>query len=285
MPCDALSVGRSVSRPLLRYHGGKWKLAPWILSHFPAHRVYVEPFGGGASVLLKKQPSYAEIYNDLDSDIVNLFRVARDQGDALQRVLALTPFAREEFELAWEPCTQDALERARRTVVRACMGRDSASSTAGRPSSFRVYVGDKRRAPTMQDWANYPQALDAIVARLRCVAIENRDAHSVMSAYDGQDTLFYVDPPYVAATRDDSGRDYRFEMTDAEHQALLVFICSLQGMVVLSGYDCELYNDFLKGWAKVTKKTFADGAKARTEVLWLSPSCTTQAASGQLFAP
>lgn len=261
-----------VTRTLVRYHGGKWKLAPWIISHLPEHRVYVEPFGGAASVLLKKQRSYAEVYNDLDSEMVNLFRVARDRGGELRVALELTPFAREEFDLAWQP-TDDPLERARRTVVRAGMGRDSASATSGRKTSFRAYVGDKRPASTMADWRNYPRALDAIIERLRGVAIEHRDAKLVMSAYDGQGTVHYVDPPYVFKTRDEGRSDYRHELTDTDHQALLAFLGSLRGKVVLSGYDCELYNDLLPGWGKVTKQAFADGARARTEVLWLSPNC------------
>lgn len=169
------------THPLIRYHGGKWKLAPWILSYLPAHRVYVEPFGGAGSVLVKKSRSYAEVYNDLDREMVILFRVARDRGDELRQALELTPFAREEFELAWE-AIDDLMDRALRTVVRAAMERDSASATMGRKASFRVYVGDKRPASIMTDWTNYPEALDAIVARLRGVVIENRDAKLVMSA-------------------------------------------------------------------------------------------------------
>lgn len=270
-----------VTRPLIRYHGGKWKLAPWILSHLPEHRVYVEPFGGAGSVLLKKQRAYAEVYNDLDHEMVNLFRVVRDRGDELRRALELTPFAREEFDLAWEP-TEDPLERARRTVVRAGMGRDSASATMGRKASFRVYVGDKRSATTMTDWTNYPEALDAIVARLRGVAIENRDAKLVMSAYDGHDTVHYVDPPYVFETRDEGRSDYRHELDDSAHEALLAFLGTLLGKVVLSGYDCDLYNELLPGWGKVAKQAFADGAKARTEVLWLSPNCRESDNDAQL---
>jgi len=246
-------------------------LAPWIISHFPSHRVYVEPFGGAASVLLQKPRSYAEIYNDLDAEIVNLFRIVRDRGDELCRALELTPFARDEFELAWEPA-EDALERARRTVVRANMGRDSASATMSSKSSFRLYAGGKR-ATTMQDWTNYPSALVSIIDRLRGVAIENRDALKVMSDYDGSDVLHYVDPPYVFSTRGDDKSDYRHELDDSEHESLLSFLATLKGKVVLSGYDCELYGDMLSGWSRVSRTAFADGAQKRTEVLWLSPSC------------
>jgi DNA adenine methylase len=103
-----------IKRPLLRYHGGKWRIAPWIISFFPSHRVYVELFGGGGSVLLRKGRSHEEVYNDLDSDIVNLFRVTRGNGEELRRKLALTPFSREEYVLSYRP-TNDPVEKARRT--------------------------------------------------------------------------------------------------------------------------------------------------------------------------
>lgn len=234
--------------------------------------MYVEPFGGAGSVLLKKPRAYAEVYNDLDADMVNLFQVVRDQGAALRQVLALTPFARAEFDLAWERA-DTPLERARRTVVRAGMGRDSASATMGTKASFRVYVGDRRPATTMSDWVNYPAALDAIIARLQGVALENRDATKVMSAYDGADVLHYVDPPYMFQTRDAGRSDYRHEMDNPAHEALLIFLKTLQGPVVLSGYDSEVYGDHLSGWVRHTRVSFADGAQARTEVLWLSPRC------------
>lgn len=259
-----------VKRPIIRYHGGKWKLSSWIISNFPAHRVYVEPFGGAGSVLLKKPRSSAEIYNDLDSEMVNLFHVARDRGYDLKLALEMTPFSRAEFDLSWE-YADDPLERARRTVVRSAMGRDSASATRSRKSSFRVYVGRKRTA-TMQDWVNYPDTLNHIISRLRGVAIENRDASKVILSYDKEDVLHYIDPPYVSCMRDKSGNDYRFEMDDNEHEQLLSVLLRLKGMIVISGYECDLYSDYLTNWRKVTRKTFADGAKERTEVLWLSPS-------------
>src|SRR5262245_58814798 len=107
-------------RPVLRYHGGKWRLAPWIIEHFPEHRIYVEPYGGGASVLLRKSRAFAEVYNDLDGDVVNVFRVLRDRASAaaLIRAIELTPWARDEFRLSYRPAS-DPVERARRTIARA----------------------------------------------------------------------------------------------------------------------------------------------------------------------
>lgn len=263
------------SRPLIRYHGGKWKLAPWIIKHFPEHRVYVEPFGGGGSVLMIKARSHAEVYNDLDSELVNLFRVARDQGAALCEALHLTPFSREEFDLSFLP-SSDSLEQARRTVVRAYQGFGSSltrRTKEGRVERTGFRCNSNRSGTTpAQDWRNYPDALEAIVARLQGVVIEHREALEVMQQHDAPSTLHYVDPPYVAETRD-AGSDYRYEMTGADHCQLAEALRSLRGAVVLSGYPCALYDDLFADWVRVEKRAYADGARERVEVLWLNPAC------------
>jgi len=256
-----------LERPLLRYHGGKWILAPWIISQFPKHRVYVEPFGGAASVLLRKPRSYAEIYNDLDGELVNLFRVTRDHGEELGRLLSLTPFAREEFKVSYE-AAEDPIEQARRTVIRSFMG--FGSNAHNRKTGFR---SNNNRAGTTpaHDWANYPEALKAIIARLRGVVIENRDATEIMAIHDGEETFHYVDPPYVLDTRG-PGTDYGYEMTDADHQCLAVFLHTLKGMVIVSGYWSALYCELFANWKSIAKRSLADGAQERIEVLWFSPN-------------
>ena len=94
-----------IRHPAIRYHGGKFRLASWIIGHFPEHRCYVEPFGGAASVLLRKKLSEAEVYNGIDGDVVNLFRVLRDpkKSQALIDACALSPYSRAEFQCAYEP--------------------------------------------------------------------------------------------------------------------------------------------------------------------------------------
>jgi DNA adenine methylase len=248
----------------VRYHGGKWRLAPWIISHFPRHRCYVEPFGGGGSVLLRKARSYAEIYNDLDGEMVNLFRVARERGPELRRLLELTPFAREEFRKSYEP-SSDPIEQARRTVVRSFMG--FGSNSHNKATGFRSNSNRSGTTPA-HDWQNYPAAFGSIVERLRGVVIENRDALAVMSSHDSPGTLHYVDPPYVAGTRD-AGRDYRFEMSDLAHRELAKFLGTLRGMVIVSGYPSELYAEIFDGWRRTECRALADGARTRTECLWL----------------
>jgi DNA adenine methylase len=257
-------------RPVLRYHGGKWKLAPWIISHFPPHRIYTEAFGGGASVLLRKSRAYGEIYNDLDGEVVTLFRVLRESGDELVRRLRLTPFARAEFDLSYER-SADPVEQARRTVVRSFMGFGS-DSASGIKSGFRANSNRSGTTPA-HDWASYPDKLAAAIDRLRGVVIENRDATTLIPAHDAPDTLHYVDPPYPHATRTVAGKGYRHEMTDDDHRALAEVLHRVEGMVVLSGYPCDLYDvELYPDWHRVTRAAHADGARKRTEVLWLNPA-------------
>jgi DNA adenine methylase len=240
-------------------------ISKWILGHLPPHRTYVEPFGGAASVLLRKPRSHGEVYNDLDQEVVSLFRIVRDRGEALRRKLHHTPYSRAEFKLSYQK-SDDPLEQARRTVVRSFMGFGSNSHC--RVVGFRANSDRSGTTPAM-DWRNYPEALQAIVKRLQGVCIECRDAVQVMRTHDSRVTLHYVDPPYVAGTRN-PGRDYRHEMTVAQHEALLVALKRLRGTVVLSGYENPLYDRALRGWRRVTRPSLADGARKRTEVLWIS---------------
>lgn len=254
------------SRPILRWHGGKWRLAPWIISQMPAHRVYVEPFGGAASVLMRKPRSYAEVYNDLDDEVVNLFRILRsDRAQELVEMLWLTPFAETEFQQSYD-AVDDPVERARRLVVRSFMG--FGSNGHQRRTGFRSNSNRSGTTPA-RDWRNSPDALAAIIDRLMGVVIQSRDARDVMVSHDGPQTLHYVDPPYVSGTRD-AGADYAHELTDADHLALLDTLRGLGGKVILSGYAHPLYDDGLANWRRVEARAHADGARERTEVLWLN---------------
>lgn len=270
-------------------------MAPWIIDRFPHHSCYVEPFGGAASVLLQKERSYSEVYNDLDQILIGLFRVLRDpaQASELIRLVTLTPFARDEFGAAYE-AVDDPIEAARRTVVRSFMGFGSDSTAGHYRTGFRCNTTRMGTTPA-RDWANYPEALRLIVDRLRGVTIENRPAIEVMLRYDTPTTLHYLDPPYMAATRSAGNRRrcgpgtepwhvYRHEMTDADHAELLATAIDLKGMVAISGYASELYDDTLTGWERQSRDTYADGAQPRTEVLWLSPALSQAAGHGPLFA-
>jgi DNA adenine methylase len=269
---DKVADNVTVRRPPLRYHGGKWKLAPWIIGHFPRHRIYVEPFGGGASVLMRKPRSYAEVYNDAWGDVVNVFRVLRDRPAELERLLHLTPFSREDFDLCSERA-DNPVEQARRTIYRSLAGFGSAAVNGKHTTGFRA---NSKRAGTTpaQDWMNYPTHVQAFAERLRGVVIENRDAWDVMRQHDSPETLHYVDPPYMHETRNlrRGNAIYHREMTDQDHEVLLERLRSLTGMVVLSGYRTELYDAGLPGWTRVDRLAKADGARDRIESLWLNPA-------------
>lgn len=255
----------AVTRPLLKYHGGKWLLAPWILSFMPEHRVYCEPFGGGGSVLLRKNRAHEEVYNDLDGEIVNLFKVVRDHGEELKRKLELTPYSHDEYNLSREP-TEDVIEKARRTVVRSFMGRNPSSAT----QLNGTFKGKQVNSHTTiaKVWMKYPDAIASMIERLKGVIIENDDAVNVIKRHDSPDTAFYVDPPYLPSVRD-AGTDYRFEMTEADHEKLAETLNEVKGKVILSGYHSDLYNALYSKWERVEKESIADGRLPRTEVLWL----------------
>lgn len=258
-------------RPVLRWHGGKWKLAPWIIGNFPAHRVYVEPYGGGGSVLMRKDRSYAEVYNDLDGDVVTLFRVLRDDPLPLISALELTPFARDEHAISTEP-TEDPIERARRLCIRSFMGFGSNGHNIKRKTGFRANSNRSGTTPA-RDWLNYPESLGAIIKRLRGIVIENRDACKCMAHHDSTATLHYVDPPYVPETRSGlmhTPQVYSHEMTNEDHRAMAECLHGLRGMVVLSGYRSSLYDELFDGWRTLDRAAHADGAKDRTETLWFN---------------
>jgi DNA adenine methylase len=280
----------TVTRPVLRYHGGKWMLAPWILQHFPTHRVYTEAFGGAGSVLMRKaRAQLVEVYNDLDGEVVNLFRVLRDPktSDVLARAVALTPYSRDEFALSYEP-SSDPIEQARRTVTRAFQGFGS-DSASGAKSGFRSN-GNRQNAHPAKDWSNLPAAITTFCERLAGVVIENRPAVEVIAQHDSPQTLHYCDPPYVHETRSAAvvrtGKGYRHEMCGADHRALAEVLRTAKGMVIVSGYDCDLYAELFDGWQKSARRALADGALERTEVLWLNPACSAalERSRGGLFA-
>lgn len=276
-------------RPILRYHGGKWKLAPWIIDNLPPHRIYVEPFGGGGSVLMRKDRSYAEVYNDKWDVVVNVFRVMRDREKAirLRQLLVLTPFSRTEFEACGdvniESCGCD-VERARRTILRSFCGFGSASTNAKHATGFRANSNRSGTTPA-HDWKNFPDHVEAFIERLRGVCIENRNATDVIAQHDTPETLFYVDPPYVHSTRNmqRGNAAYAVEMNDEDHRQLATVLKNASGMVVLSGYQCDLYDELYGEWMRIDREAHADGARNRTESLWFNQSAAHSRMSPSLY--
>lgn len=279
----------AVQHPALRYHGGKFAAAHWLLGLLPEHRVYVEPFGGAAGLLLRKPVSDVEVYNDLDEEIVGFFQVLRDreQRAALCEALTLTPYARREFERAYTAAsTADAVERARRVVIRAQMGFSSAGATKGR-TGWRTYCGVKN--PQIE-WREAPDAIRAAGERFAHVVVECRDAFELIPAHDGEDVLHFVDPPYLPETRSEraSSAAYRHELDLEGHQRLLSMLLEVQGAVLLCGYPSESYAVIEQaGWRREERRARASGRRGsvmRTEAVWLNPKAQAGAKQMRLIA-
>jgi DNA adenine methylase len=260
----------------IAWYGGKHYLARWIIEQMHDHRVYVEPFGGMAGVLLKKEPSEVEVFNDLDGRVVNFFRVIRDrqQFNELKRRCELTPYSREEFHtLCHTPEPSNPVDQAWWFFVRCRQARGGIGMSRLTPNSWATSTRTRRKMP--EPISKYLSALDgleAVAARFRPVMIENMPAIDLIRKYDGNDVLFYCDPPYPASTR--SGRKattYAFEMTDAQHAELLDMIGQCRGRVLISSYDSPLYTNHLKDWTRIEKSThvqFSNSGRNRLEVLW-----------------
>jgi len=259
-------------RPPAKWHGGKYYLCQRIIECFPLHHTYVEPFGGAASVLLNKDRCPVEVYNDLDERITRLFRVIRNQGEELHRRLSLTPYSEIEFRGSNEPA-EDEIEQARRDFVRWRL------SLGGRGDSFSFTLHRVRRgmADVVSGYLSMiDEQLPLIVDRLRTVEIVCRPAIDVIRAWDGPETLFYCDPPYLPSTRHEGSRSvYGYEMSEEDHRRLAVVLRSCRGKVVLSGYPSPLYDELYDGW-RVVRFDIANHAaggstKARKlEVLWMN---------------
>jgi DNA adenine methylase len=274
------------TRPALRWFGGKWRLAPWIISHLPPHEAYCEPYGGAASVLIRKPPAKLETWNDLHGRLVNFFRVLRERPDELVAALELTPYAREEYDLAHHEHSADPVEDARRFFVLSWQGRVGA---AGDPSISRRTSGWRYSIDQVGRNGNSPAAEFADLAHLRAVAerfcsvqIERAPALTVIGRYDLPGVLHYVDPPYWDPTADLHSR-YAHPMTQADHLALAEALHQAAGMVMLSGRPSGLYDELYGDWQRVDRQAVTDAGHLAAESLWLSPAAAAAQPQGRLL--
>lgn len=257
-------------RTLIKYPGAKWSIADWIVSVMPPHKSYLEPFFGSGAVFFSKPRSRIETINDLDGEIVNLFRVVRDMPEALERAVALTPYSREEYDLAWERCKaggiDDPVELARLTLVRYWQTHGSCSYYKGGWKNDRA---GREYAYAVRYWNQLPEWIASAVERLKEAQIEQAEAVELIRRFADPNVLIYADPPYVLSTR--KQRQYNVEMADdAQHEELLAALMAHPGPVMLSGYESDLYNDTLKGWTKLHRKAQSECGGARVETLWIN---------------
>lgn len=256
------------------WYGGKFSHLDWLLPLLPKTEHFCEPFAGSAAILINREPSPIETYNDLDGEVVNFFRTLREQKEALIEAIGLTPFSREEFEKAISEPTEalSDLERARRFYIRA---RQVRTGLAQRASSERWahcrLTSRAGMAGAVSRWLGSVEDLPAIAQRLLRVQIEHDTAINVIRRYDSEVTLFYCDPPYPHDSRGDSNA-YKYEMSDDEHRQLANVLHEVKGKVALSSYQCDLMDELYGDWQMIEgpTKLVHSVKQPRTEVLWVN---------------
>lgn len=263
-------MGKSIA---FGWYGGKYSHLNWLLPLLPKTTHYCEPFGGSAAVLLNRDPSPVETYNDIDSEVVTFFRVLREQKEALIEAIGLTPFSREEFERAIaQTGAISELERARQFFIRARQVRNGLAQTASSGRWANCLLTSRAgMGGAVSRWLGSVEGLSEIVQRLLRVQIENAPAIEVIRRYDSPETLFYCDPPYPHDSRGDT-QAYAYEMTDDEHRALAQVLHNVKGKVALSGYHCDLMDELYSDWQRVEAlpKNCMTAKQLRTEVLWVN---------------
>ena len=257
-------------RTLLRYPGSKQRIAPWIIEQMPKHHSYLEPYAGGIAVLLNKEPSRIETINDLDGDVINLFRVIQRPGtrEELIRLIVYTPYARAVYDNAFPDNPDDLteVERAANFLIRSWMGHGF--RTCEKTGWKKGVYSDSGAAYAVRYWNDLPEVITGVAQRLKMVQIENRPAVDLIKAFNHSNILIYADPPYVLSTR--NRKNYRYEMTDQDHVELLEALLLHTGPVMISGYDNEIYSEYLKGWRKESTPARAENSLPRTECLWMN---------------
>lgn len=269
---SAAGAGARRRRIAFGWYGGKFNHLSWLLPLLPRCHHYCEPFGGSAAVLLNREPSPVETYNDIDGEVVSFFRVLREHREELVEAIALTPFSREEFYRAikLDRTAASPVERARCFFVCARQVRTGLAQRAslGRWANCRK-TSRAGMSGVVSRWLGSIEELPGIAERLLRVQIENRPAADVVRLYDGEDTLFYCDPPYPHESRTDS-KAYGYEMRDEEHKALSAALHEVSGKVAVSGYRCDLMDSLYTGWKRhdaPAKKCHSSKAP-RMEALW-----------------
>lgn len=265
-----MKIENEAIRPVLKYPGSKWRLADWIISLMPPHKSYLEPFFGSGAVFFRKPKSRIETINDMDGEIVNLFRCIREKPEELERAVALTPYSRWEYERAWNRFKAggrcEGVEAARETLVRYWQ---SHGSTVVYKGGWKNDVAGREYAYDVRYWRNLPGWIVAAAERLKEAQIEQMPAIELIRRFRHPDVLIYADPPYVVSTR--KGRQYVVDMVeDEQHIELLETLKEHKGPVILSGYENELYEKHLQGWVKMNRKALAEGGRARMETVWLN---------------
>ncbi|MCM1026509.1 MAG: DNA adenine methylase [Roseburia sp.] len=254
-------------KAILKYPGSKWSIAEWIIGFFPPHSSYLEPFFGSGEVLFRKPRSPIETVNDLDGEVVNLFRWIREDPEKLAHEIYYIPYARQVYEESYGEPPGDSLQQAVRFAIRLQMG--YGYRTNGERVGWKRDIQGREAAYAARDWRSLPERLLEAAERLRGVQIENRPAVELIREYHSEKVLLYLDPPYMPQTR--YRKQYRHEMfTEESHEELLAAALQHKGPVLISGYDSDLYRRMLRGWRREETIGHNQRGGKRKEVLWMN---------------
>lgn len=251
-------------KAVIRYPGSKWRIADWIISFFPAHKSYVEPFFGSGGVLFNKTRSSIETVNDIDGDVINFFEQVQKDPERLAEKLYYIPYARQIYEQCFEPTDND-LQKAVNFCIRCQMGY---GVRLNGKTGWKRDVQGREKAYAAKDWTEMPQKIISTAERLRGVQIECRPALEIIESFNSRDVLIYADPPYMLSTR--TAKQYKHEMTAKDHYQLLDRLKVSKSLVLISGYSNPLYRDMLRDWHREEKVSMTQSGKMRKETLWMN---------------
>lgn len=260
-------------RTVLKYPGSKWNIARQLVGLLPEHHSYVEPYFGSGAVLFNKIPSDIETVNDMDNDVVNLFLCIQEDSERLARMVMTTPFSREMYDSAFdfedfitEVIGEEPYRKALVFLIKCWQGHGF--RTSGGKVGWKNDVVGREKAYALWNWYRLPEWIIDIAERLRKVQIENRPALEVIKRFNHEGVFMYIDPPYLLGTR--TGKQYMHEMTDHDHEELLKDLLQSKAKIMISGYESEMYNDYLKDWNKCTFNSCAEHGKPRKEIIWMN---------------
>lgn len=253
---------------VLKYPGSKWRIATEIVDIIPEHRTYLEPYFGSGAVFFKKKSSEIEMINDLDDDVVNLFKCIQEDAEKLARVVMTTPYSRKLYD----DCFDDRLfkrepyKKACRFLIKCWQGHGF--RTNGYKVGWKNDVQGRESMYALWNWYSLPDCIIEIAERLRMVQIENRPAIEVINRFNFRNVFMYIDPPYPLGTR--TAKQYKHEMTDEDHEELLSTLVKSKAKIMISSYDNDMYNEYLKEWDKIYFESNAEYGLRRKEAIWMN---------------
>ena len=252
-------------RKILKYPGSKWRLSDELVKMIPDHHTYCEPYAGSMALLFTKEPSPIEIVNDLDSDVVNLFRCIQQDSERLARLVMTTPYSREVYDAQFQESEYESrYQRAAGFLIKCWQGHGF--RTCGGKVGWKNDVHGRERAYALWNWYRLPEWIIDVAERLRMVQIEHRPAMEVIQRFDYGDVFMYLDPPYLLGTR--ARKQYKHEMTDEDHEEILQVILRSKAKIMISGYESELYETYLKDWKRMEFRGAAEHGGTRKEIVW-----------------